>query len=147
MADAWVQKACSGLPLLHWHSLCLPTCILSWLHGRATYLSVMSAIPTYLTVIVFEFYKRCRYALQTAPGQFNEAIFRGLDYALDQARRRGLKASSRLCSILSFCLYLTREFRRGFCWGRSQAKLGPKEQAQRVLLPTQRGTWGAVWVV
>ncbi|EIE26341.1 hypothetical protein COCSUDRAFT_58878 [Coccomyxa subellipsoidea C-169] len=37
------------------------------------------------------------YALQTAPSQFNEAIFRGLDYALDQARRRGLKARPLLC--------------------------------------------------
>ena len=33
------------------------------------------------------------YALQTAPGVYSEAIFRGLDYALEQARRRGLKAS------------------------------------------------------
>ena len=34
------------------------------------------------------------YALQTAPGQFSEPIFRGLDYALDQARRRGIKVMS-----------------------------------------------------
>ena len=31
------------------------------------------------------------YALQTSPGVFSEPIFRGLDYALDQARARGLK--------------------------------------------------------
>ena len=31
------------------------------------------------------------YALQTSPGAFSEPIFRGLDYALDQARLRGLK--------------------------------------------------------
>ena len=35
------------------------------------------------------------YALQTAPGQYNEAVFRGLDYALDQARLRGLKVGTR----------------------------------------------------
>jgi len=32
------------------------------------------------------------YALQPAPGRFSEPIFRGLDYALDQARQRGIKA-------------------------------------------------------
>ena len=31
--------------------------------------------------------------LQTAPGVYNEAVFRGLDYALDEARKRGLKVS------------------------------------------------------
>ena len=31
------------------------------------------------------------YALQTAPGNFSEAMFRGLDYALDQARLLDLK--------------------------------------------------------
>ena len=31
------------------------------------------------------------YALQTSPGNFSEAIFRGLDYALDQARQLDLK--------------------------------------------------------
>ena len=31
------------------------------------------------------------YALQTSPGNFSEAIFRGLDYALDQARQQNLK--------------------------------------------------------
>ena len=33
------------------------------------------------------------YALQTSPGNFSEAIFRGLDYALDQARQLNLKVS------------------------------------------------------
>ena len=32
------------------------------------------------------------YALQTSPGNFSEPIFRGLDYALDQARQQNLKA-------------------------------------------------------
>jgi hypothetical protein len=32
-----------------------------------------------------------QYALQSAPGQFNEAAFRGLDYALECARARGIK--------------------------------------------------------
>ena len=31
------------------------------------------------------------YALQTSPGNFSEPIFRGLDYALDQARQLDLK--------------------------------------------------------
>lgn len=31
------------------------------------------------------------YALQPSPGRFSEPVFRGLDYALDQARQRGLK--------------------------------------------------------
>ena len=31
--------------------------------------------------------------LQTAPGVYNEAVFRGLDYALDEASKRGLKVS------------------------------------------------------
>jgi mannan endo-1,4-beta-mannosidase len=37
-----------------------------------------------------------QYATMTAPGKFNEALLRGLDYALVQARERGLKV------ILSF---------------------------------------------
>ena len=32
--------------------------------------------------------------LQTAPGQYNEAVFVGLDYALDQARQHSLKVSA-----------------------------------------------------
>ena len=32
------------------------------------------------------------YALQPQPGRFSEPVFRGLDYALDQARQRGIKA-------------------------------------------------------
>lgn len=35
-----------------------------------------------------------QYTLQPQPGQFNEAVFRGLDYALEQARVRGIKVSS-----------------------------------------------------
>lgn len=34
------------------------------------------------------------YALQTSPGNFSEPIFRGLDYALDQARQQSLKVRS-----------------------------------------------------
>lgn len=33
------------------------------------------------------------YPLETAPGVYNEAMFQGLDYVLDQARSRGIKAS------------------------------------------------------
>ena len=33
------------------------------------------------------------YALQTSPGNFSETMFRGLDYALDQARQLDLKVS------------------------------------------------------
>ena len=31
------------------------------------------------------------YALQTAPGVYNEAVFRGLDYALDQASQHNIR--------------------------------------------------------
>ena len=39
----------------------------------------------------FAFAVSPEYALQTSPGQYSEAIFRGLDYALEQLRSRGLK--------------------------------------------------------
>ena len=42
----------------------------------------------------FAFAVSPEYALQPSPGQYNEAIFRGLDYALDQLRSRGLKVLS-----------------------------------------------------
>jgi hypothetical protein len=32
-----------------------------------------------------------QYALQTAPGKYNEAVFRGLDYVLAEAQKRGIK--------------------------------------------------------
>jgi mannan endo-1,4-beta-mannosidase len=34
------------------------------------------------------------YAMQTSPGQYSEPMFRGLDYVLDEARKRGLKVST-----------------------------------------------------
>ena len=34
-----------------------------------------------------------QYALQTSPGEYSEAIFRGLDYVLDQARQQGIRVS------------------------------------------------------
>ena len=40
------------------------------------------------------------YALQPSPGRFSEPVFRGLDYALDQARQRGLKVSASPSSIV-----------------------------------------------
>ncbi len=36
-----------------------------------------------------------QYSIQPVPGQFNEAVFRGLDYALDQARQHGIKVRCR----------------------------------------------------
>ena len=39
--------------------------------------------------------RAAQYELQPAQGQFNEAVFRGLDYALDQARAHGLKARNK----------------------------------------------------
>lgn len=39
----------------------------------------------------FAFAVSPEYALQPSPGQYSEAIFKGLDYALDQLRSRGLK--------------------------------------------------------
>ena len=34
------------------------------------------------------------FALQTSPGVYNEEIFTGLDYALDQARQHNIKVSA-----------------------------------------------------
>lgn len=45
------------------------------------------------------------YALQTQPGAYNEAVFRGLDYALDEARKRNLKVLQPGCL---FCLRARR---------------------------------------
>jgi mannan endo-1,4-beta-mannosidase len=50
------------------------------------------AVTDQLTVLrTFAFATDAPYALQTSPGVYNEGVFRGLDYALDQARQRGLK--------------------------------------------------------
>ena len=35
------------------------------------------------------------YALQTSPGVYNEAVFRGLDYSLDQASQRNIKVGTK----------------------------------------------------
>lgn len=48
------------------------------------------------------------YALQTSPGNFSEAIFRGLDYALDQARQLDLKVSNPVVPFRS-------SFRQNMC--------------------------------
>lgn len=49
------------------------------------------------------------YALQPSPGQYSEAIFRGLDYALEQLRTRGLKVCAAACIMLlhenTWCLF------------------------------------------
>ena len=37
----------------------------------------------------------CRYALEESPGVYNEAVFRGLDYFLDEARKRDMRVSVR----------------------------------------------------
>lgn len=50
------------------------------------------------------------YALQTAPGQYSEAIFRGLDYAVEQARRRGIKASFSVSSSQGVTVMLFHTF-------------------------------------
>ncbi len=48
-----------------------------------------------------------RAPFQTSPGVYNENIFRGLDYTLDQARQRNLKASTLLIVSLAKMLYHT----------------------------------------
>lgn len=35
-----------------------------------------------------------RSAMQTSPGNYNEAVFKGLDYLLDEARKRGIRVSA-----------------------------------------------------
>lgn len=39
----------------------------------------------------FAFATNALYPMQTSPGVYNEAVFQGLDYVLDQARQRGIK--------------------------------------------------------
>jgi len=43
------------------------------------------------------------YPLATSPGVYNENMFRGLDYALDQARQRGIKVPPPPPPPLSHC--------------------------------------------
>ena len=45
------------------------------------------------------------YALQPSPGNFSEVMFRGLDYALDQARQYNLKVSR--LHIFVYAVYTT----------------------------------------
>ena len=40
-----------------------------------------------------------RAPFQTSPGVYNENIFRGLDYALDQARQRNIKVGCAIYSV------------------------------------------------
>ncbi len=46
------------------------------------------------------------YALQTSPGVYNEAMFRGLDFALDEARQRNVKVGA-CCSLHAFIMCKT----------------------------------------
>ena len=61
------------------------------------------------------------YALQTSPGNFSEVMFRGLDYALDQARQLDLKVGwlvgqerqspglpGRLFVLVTACFYIAK---------------------------------------
>jgi len=51
-----------------------------------------TAVANNLNIVrFFAFAVSPEYALQPSPGQYSEAIFKGLDYALDQLRSRGLK--------------------------------------------------------
>ena len=50
----------------------------------------------------FAFAVSPEYALQPSPGQYSEAIFRGLDYALEQLRSRGLKVCAALRIMLAY---------------------------------------------
>lgn len=47
------------------------------------------------------------------PGVYNEAVFRGLDYALDQARQRGLKARDPSSGITHAC---DQRYCRDYYW-------------------------------
>jgi hypothetical protein len=42
-----------------------------------------------------------QYAIQTSPGVYNEAMFRGLDFVLDAARQHGIKVGSAAAHIQS----------------------------------------------
>ena len=57
----------------------------------------------------FAFAVSPEYALQPSPGQYSEAIFKGLDYALEQLRMRGLKvrAAARIMLLhdSTWCLF------------------------------------------
>lgn len=80
------------------------------------------AVADGLTMLrCFAFATNPQYPMQTSPGVYNEAIFRGLDYALDQARQRGLKARRELegprilgiypRSDLKLLRYISQEYR------------------------------------
>lgn len=43
------------------------------------------------------------YPMQTSPGVYNENVFRGLDYALEQARQRGIKATHQSIYLHMLC--------------------------------------------
>ncbi len=49
---------------------------------------------------------------QTSPGEYNEAVFKGLDYALDEARKRGIRVSG-------------GTWFDGQCWGPPRAAAWP----------------------
>lgn len=62
------------------------------------------------------------YALQTSPGNFSEPIFRGLDYALDQARQQNLKVSFLITTLAVGLLLCGTELllwgERSCCFGK-----------------------------
>lgn len=56
------------------------------------------------------------YALQTSPGQYNEAIFRGLDYVIAQARLTGIRVWTQSRVAYTFCKLACRGISKLVTW-------------------------------
>ncbi|CAL5227333.1 g10275 [Coccomyxa viridis] len=83
-----VVEAAAGAPITH--GATLPTGVTGPQLIRTLW---DTAVENNLNLVrFFAFGVSPEYALQPSPGQYSEAIFRGLDYALEQLRTRGLKA-------------------------------------------------------
>jgi mannan endo-1,4-beta-mannosidase len=63
------------------------------MHAQLIRMQMNAGVAAGLTVLrAWSHGVTANYALQTSPGVYNEAMFRGLDYALDQAAQHNLKA-------------------------------------------------------
>ena len=75
----------------------------------------------------FAFAVSPEYALQPSPGQYSEAIFKGLDYALEQLRMRGLKVrtAARITLLHDSICGLFKCCNSGVIWCLIAAELSP----------------------
>lgn len=88
-SEWWLETTCCCLATLRSALLCYPahpSCRFA-AHARALIAGCCCVCmpPTPLLYTI----------LQTSPGEYNESVFKGLDYVLDEARKRGIRVSSR----------------------------------------------------